>query len=243
MAKVQYNRLSQYAGENGGRVLLLFLLFLLSIYSFINSGITGMAMYLALPISVLFIYFAFSYRMFTFWLLFIINYFVQFLSREGLMPLPTSIPNEILELILIAIAVIDLRESHFENLANLMIIGVLGWSAFCVLEVLNDTCGLGLNVSAWFTGIRLMAFQLLYAAIVFALYINTPKRIYQLFFAWACCALFAVFWCWKQKNIGWTAAENNWLFAQGHAKRSAVCRQDIIAIGMSSEIPKQKIKP
>ena len=27
------------------------------------------------------------------------------------------------------------------------------------------------------------------------------------------------------------------------AKRSAVCRQDIIAIGMSSEIPKQKIKP
>lgn len=222
MAKVQYNRLSQYAGENGGRVLLLFLLFLLSIYSFINSGITGMAMYLALPISVLFIYFAFSYRMFTFWLLFIINYFVQFLSREGLMPLPTSIPNEILELILIAIAVIDLRESHFENLANLMIIGVLGWSAFCVLEVLNDTCGLGLNVSAWFTGIRLMAFQLLYAAIVFALYINTPKRIYQLFFAWACCALFAVFWCWKQKNIGWTAAENNWLFAQGHARQHMV---------------------
>ena len=195
-----------YSRENGGRVLLLFLLFLLSIYSLINSGISGMAMYLALPFSILFVYLAFSFKMFAFWLLFLINYFVMFLSKEGKMPLPASLPNELIELILIAIAIIDLRESHFENLANLMLVGVLGWCAFCIIEVFNDTCGLGLNIEAWFTGVRLMAFQLLYAVIVFALYINTPKRIYQLFFAWACCAFFAVFWCWKQKNIGWTAA-------------------------------------
>ncbi len=211
-----------YSRENGGRVLLLFLLFLLSIYSLINSGISGMAMYLALPFSILFVYLAFSSKMFAFWLLFLINYFVMFLSKEGKMPLPASLPNELIELILIAIAIIDLRESHFENLANLMLVGVLGWCAFCIIEVFNDTCGLGLNIEAWFTGVRLMAFQLLYAVIVFALYINTPKRIYQLFFAWACCAFFAVFWCWKQKNLGWTAAESNWLYAQGHARQHIV---------------------
>ena len=211
-----------YSRENGGRVLLLFLLFLLSIYSLINSGISGMAMYLALPFSILFVYLAFSFKMFAFWLLFLINYFVMFLSKEGKMPLPASLPNELIELILIAIAIIDLRESHFENLANLMLVGVLGWCAFCIIEVFNDTCGLGLNIEAWFTGVRLMAFQLLYAVIVFALYINTPKRIYQLFFAWACCAFFAVFWCWKQKNLGWTAAESNWLYAQGHARQHIV---------------------
>jgi len=211
-----------YSRENGGRVLLLFLLFLLSLYSLINSGINGMAMYLALPFSILFVYLAFSFRMFAFWLLFLINYFVMFLSKEGKMPLPASLPNEMIELVLIAIAIIDLRESHFENLANLMLVGVLGWCAFCIIELFNDTCGLGINVEAWFTGVRLMAFQLLYAVIVFALYINTPKRFYQLLFAWACCAFFAVFWCWKQKNIGWTAAESNWLFAQGHARQHMV---------------------
>ena len=213
-----------YSRENGGRVLLLFLLFLLSIYSLVNSGINGMAMYLALPFTILFVYLAFSYRMFTFWLLFLINYFVMFLGKERLWPsgIPSSLPNEILEIILIAIAIIDLRESHFENLANLMLVGILGWCAFCIIELFNDTCGLGMNVSAWFTGIRLMAFQLLYAVIVFALYINTPKRIYHLFFAWACCALFAVFWGWKQKNIGWTSGETYWLYVQDHQRQHMV---------------------
>lgn len=95
-----------------------------------------MAMVLAVPVSILAVYLAFSYRMFTFWLLFIINYFVMFLSKEGKMPLPASLPNELLELVLIAIAIIDLRETNFENLANLMIIAVLGWCAFVSLRFL-----------------------------------------------------------------------------------------------------------
>lgn len=224
MAKVDSNRLSQYAGENGGRVLLLFLLFLLSLYSLVNSGINGMALYLALPFSILYIYLAFSYRMFTFWTLFLINYFVMFLGKEQLWPngIPSSLPNEFLEIILIAIAIIDIRDSRFENLANLMLIGVLGWCAFCIIEVFNDTCGLGINISAWFTGVRLMSFQLLYAVIVFALYITTSKRIYQLFFAWACCAIFAVFWAWKQKTFGWTSGESYWLFVQDHQRQHMV---------------------
>jgi hypothetical protein len=146
----------------------------------------------------------------------------MFLQKEGKMPVPASLPNELLELVLIAIAIIDLRETKFEHLANFMMFAVLGWCAFCIIEVFNDTCGLGININAWFTGIRLMAFQLLYAVIVFALYINTPKRIYQLYFAWAFCSIFAVFWCWKQINIGWDAAEMNWLFAQGHARQHMV---------------------
>ena len=220
--KVYSNRISEYTHENGGRVLLLFLLFLLSLYSFKNSGLNGMAMILVIPVSIMAVYLAFSYRMFTFWMLFIINYFVMFLTKEGMMPVPSSLPNELLELVLITIAIIDLRESKFEYLANLMTVAVLAWCAFCMIEVFNDTCGLGMNITAWFTGIRLMAFQLLYAVIVFALYMNTPKRIYQLFKIWAFCALFAIFWCWKQKNIGWDAAEMNWLFAQGHARQHLV---------------------
>lgn len=209
--KVYSNRLSEYAHENGGRVIILFLLFLLSLYSLLNSGVNGMAMIIAIPISIVAIYFVFSYRMLTFWALFLINFFVMFLQRENKMPLPASLPNELLELLLIAIAIIDLRDTKFVYLANLMTVGVMGWCAFCILEVLNDTCGLGINVSAWFTGVRLMAFQLMYAVIVFGLYINTPTRIYQVIFWWAGLLLFSVFWLWKQQNIGFTDAEQAWL--------------------------------
>ena len=109
--KVYSNRISEYAHENGGRAIVLFLLFLLSLYSYNNSGINGMAMILAIPISIVIIYMAFSFRMFAFWALFLMNYFVMFLSKEGKMPLPASLPNEMLELVLIAIAIIDLRET------------------------------------------------------------------------------------------------------------------------------------
>ena len=221
--RVHSNRLSEYVHENGGRVLLLFLLFLLSLYSFKNSGVNGMAMILALPISIIFVYMAFSYRMLTLWTLFFINYFIMFFAKENLLPsIPVSLVNEMLEIVLIAIAIIDIKETHFEYLANIMFLAIVGWCAFCILEVLNDTCGLGINVTAWFTGIRLMAFQLLYAIVVFCLYINTPKRLYQLFYAWAACSLFAVFWCWKQQNIGWTQGEYAWLFNQGHYRQHMV---------------------
>lgn len=179
-------------------------------------------MILAIPISIVGIYLAFSYRMFSFWALFIINYYVMFISREIGFPFPVSLVNEMIEIVLIAIAIIDLRDSNLKNAANYMLIGVGGWCLFCIIEVFNNTCGLGMNVTAWFTGIRLMAFQLLYAVIVFSIYINTPQRILNLYKAWSICALFAVFWCWKQKTIGWTAAETHWLFVEDHAKQHIV---------------------
>lgn len=219
MGKVYSNRLSEFTHQNGGRVLLLFLLFLLSLYSFKTSGITGMAMVAMIPALAIFIWLAFSYRMFTFWILFIVNYFLMFLNRMGYMPsIPISLPNEMLELVLIAIAIIDLRESHFGKLANLMLCGVAGWCAFCILEVLNNTCGLGINIVAWFTGVRLMAFQILYAVIVYALYVNTPQRIFQVLVCWACLCLFSVYWSWQQQYIGFTDKESAWLY--GYAYRT-----------------------
>ena len=61
-----------------------------------------------------------------------------------------------------------------------MIIAVLGWCAFCIIEVFNDTCGLGMNVNAWFTGTRLMAFHLLYAFACFCFIYITPNGYYHI---------------------------------------------------------------
>ena len=204
-----------YANEHGGRVLLLLLLFLLAIYQFIHAGFAPFAIICALPILVLLVITAFHYGMLTFWALVIINYFLQWKSS----PLPSGIPismyNEMFEIILIAMAVINVKDAKFERCGNLMLFALMIWCGFCTLEVLNDTCNIGIDIGGWYTAARMMAFQLLYAFIVYSLYVSNPKILTQYLFVWGALALFAVFWVWKQKNFGLTAAENSFLQGRG----------------------------
>lgn len=205
----------QYASENGGRVILLFLLFLLAIYQLYTAGFNAFAIVCALPILVLVALSTFHYRMFCFWALMGVNYIVQWHGISFPQGIPTSLYNEMLELILIAMAIIDLKESHFERLANIMLYALLVWCGFCTLEVLNDTCGIGINIGSWYTSARMLAFQLMYAFIVYTLYITNPKLLVRYLFVWGVLSLFAVFWVWKQKNIGLMPGENAWLQTRG----------------------------
>ena len=211
--KVYSNRISEYTHENGGRVLLLFLLFLLSIYEFIHSGFSSYAIICFSPFLIISVYILFKWKMSAFWALIVINYFLQMKDS----PLPSGIPmslwDEMLELILIAIAIIDARKnSHFEKCINLMLVAVLLWFGFCTLQLLNDTCDLGIDIAAWFTSARLMAIQLLWILLVFCLYISSPKILLNYLKLWAVLSLFSAYWTWKQKNIGFTPIENAWLY-------------------------------
>ena len=159
------NRFTSYSRENGGRVLLLFFLFILGIYQLATAGIPIFAVICMLPFLVLFVYWAFSYRMLVFWALIIVNYFIQ--MKDVHVPGPMSLPNEMLQLLLLGIAIIDSRQSpHFERSLNPMLFALIIWCSFCTIEILNDTCGLGINIGAWYTGARMMAFQLLYIFLV-----------------------------------------------------------------------------
>ena len=208
-----------YAHDHGGRVLLLFLLFLLALYNFITVGFTTFAIICIIPLFILGIYVAFRFPHSVLWTLVIFNYFIHFLNKnDWILPagIPISIYNEILEIILISITLIDIRkESHWGRAANMMLFAVMLWTLLCTIEVFNDTCGLGINVGGWFSGIRLMAFQLVYFVIIFALYIDSPKSLMVYLRIWAGLALFSVFWVWKQQNIGFTVAEQGWLNAEG----------------------------
>lgn len=205
-----------YSRENGGRVLLLFLLFLLSLYSLKTSGIQGMAMIIALPFIVLFTYSAFRYRMFCFWALFVINYFLQ--MKDISIPIPKSLPNEMLQILLLAISIIDARQTpHFDRAANLMLLALNIWCGFCTLEVLNDTCNLGIDIGAWYSGARLMAFQILYTFLVFSVYISSPEILNRYIKLWAILSLFTVYWTWKQQHLGFTPAENSWIQTRGRS--------------------------
>ena len=210
-----------YTHEYGGRVGLLFLLFLLAIYNFIHSGFNSFAIICSIPLLVVFIYIAFKYRYVAFWGLIFINYFIHFLGRHHLLPsgIPTSLYNELFEITLIIVAIIDIRKDrHWGRVINLMSFAVLLWTLLCALEVFNNTCGLGINVAGWFTAFRLMAFQLFYFVIVFTLYIDSPQMLMKYLRVWACLALFSAYWTWKQQYIGFTASEHAWLYDGGPSK-------------------------
>ena len=203
-----------YANEHGGRVLLLLLLFLLAIYQFIHAGFSAFLIICLLPIVVLAIYAIFRWRMLAFWLLIVINYFVQ---MKGF-PIhgPISLPNEILQLLLLGVAIIDTRQKpHFERAGNVMLLALVVWCSFCILEIFNNTCGLGMNVGAWYTGARLLAFQLLYIFLVFSIYISSPEILTKYLILWALLSLFSAIWTWKQVNIGLTPAETSFLYGRG----------------------------
>ena len=210
MARVYSNRLSEFTQENGGRVILLFLLFALAIYEFINAGFNAFTVICLSPIAILFIYAAFKWKMAFFWTLIVINWFIM--NRTFNLPIPASLADESLEVLLIAIAIIDVRyEPHFGRAWNLMLFAIMIWFGLCVIEVFNDTCGLGMNINAWFTGFRLMALHLVWILLVFSLYISDPKTLTLYLRLWAGLSLFSAFYTWKMINIGLTDTENAWL--------------------------------
>lgn len=208
------NRYAIAQQRSGGRVFILFLLFFLAVYQFYASGFSAFAIICLLPLMVPVVYVSFTWQMVVFWILFVFNYFLQFFSKLQMLPsgIPMSIYNEMFELLLLGIAIIDIRQTqYFERTTNLMLLALLCWCGFCTLEVLNDTCGLGINVAAWYSGARMMAFQLLYAFLVFTLYISTAERLTNFIKVLAVLSLFSVFWTWKQAYLGLTPVENSWL--------------------------------
>ena len=213
--KVYSNRISEYAHENGGRVLLLFLLFCLALYEFLTQCLPALAIICLIPLVLVLIYTTFKWRLSSFWLLIFFNYFTQ-MKGFFFLPVPLSLPNELLQLLLIGLAIIDSRQTtHFERTLNPMLLALIIWCSFCILEILNNTCGLGINVATWYTGARLLAFQLLYIFIVFSICITSPEILMKYLKIWAYLSLFSAIWTWKQQNIGLTSAEEAFLYGPG----------------------------
>jgi hypothetical protein len=209
------NRFKSYAQDHGGRVSLLLLLFLLAIYEFVTMGFNAFAIVCLAPIIVLVVIATFRRSMLAFWALIFVNYLIQ--AKWLSLPVPTSVPNELLQLLLIALALIDVQNSPFRRAGNIMLFALLLWAGLCTLEVLNDTCGLGIDVAAWYSTARMICYQLLYIFLVFTVYINSPQVLSKYLLIWAGLALFASFWVWKQVNFGFTPDENAWLQTRGRS--------------------------
>jgi len=206
---------STYTKEHGGRVSLLFLLFLLALYELTTAGFNAFAIICLSPLLILPIVTTFQRSIWIFWVLIIVNAFLQ--NKNTPFPGPMSLYNELLEIVLLAIALIDVKNSHFERTGNIMLFTLMIWCGYCTLQVLNDTCGLGIDTGAWYTGARLMAFQIMYAFLVFSLYISKPDILIKYLYIWGALSLFAAYWVWKQKNFGLTPAESSFLYGRGRS--------------------------
>ncbi len=212
--KVYSNRISEYAHENGGRAIILFLLFLLELYVFVNSGLSAFAIACISPIIIFACYSIFKWKMAAFWGLIISNYFVPF--KNIIIPIPLSLIDEAIEILIIAVAIIDARRYvHFDRIFNIMLLAISIWFGFCLVEIFNNTCGLGINFTAWFTGARLMTIQLFWILIVFSISITSPQILIRYLKVWACLSLFSAFWTWKMITFGLTSAENSFLYGAG----------------------------
>lgn len=209
------NHITTYSRENGGRVLLLFLLFALALYELSTSGFNSFTIICLSPLAILFAYVAFRWKMAIFWLLIVVNWFIM--NRNLNIPIPKSLADELLELTLIAIAIIDVRTTpRFGRAWNIMLLAISIWCVLCCIEIFNDTCNLGININAWFTGARLMALHLVWIILVFSLYITSPQILLNYLRLWAGLSLFSAFWTWKMINIGFTATESSWLYNSGY---------------------------
>lgn len=211
--KVYSNRISEYAHEKGGRVLLLFLLFLLAIYELLHGGFSTFAIVCISPFFILGTYTLFRWKMALFWLLIVINYFLQMKDSPIPSGIPMSLWNEMFELLLIGIAIVDTqKDQRFERALHIMLFTTFLWFGFCLLQLLNNTCDLGIDIAAWFTSARLMSIQLIWITIVFSIYISSPEILIKYLRLWAILSLFSAYWTWKQKNIGFTPTEYGWLY-------------------------------
>jgi len=182
---------------------------------FIHSGFGAFAAVCILPVLVIGVVLSFRYRMLLFWMMCVINFILQMKAAPLPPGVPMSLYNEAFSILLLAMAIIDVKEKHFERTANIMLFALIIWCSFCTLEVLNNTWGLGINIAFWYTGARLMAFQILYAFLVFSIYINTPQNLMKYLFLWGGLSFFAVFWIWKQQHLGFTPAESSWIQTRG----------------------------
>ncbi|MBQ4392576.1 MAG: hypothetical protein II826_05625 [Prevotella sp.] len=208
-----------YTQNHGGRVIVLFLLFLLALYQFWAVGFTGFAVVASIPAVLLFIYLAIKGTDTLFWYIFTMNYFVMGLQRYGFIPLPITVVMVLPQIFLLMVLVFTNRPTK-SSLLNPMSIGIALWTFYLILQVFNDTCGLPLSIGDWLMN---MNFYALYFIIAFAIVnkvVNTPGHIMRFLRLTAYFSIAAAFWAWRQQTFGWDTAENAWLM--GGAMRTHI---------------------
>ena len=209
------SNLTTYSRENGGRVLALFLLFLLALYEFYSMGITGMALVCTIPLLIVGVYVAFQYKMAIFWFIFAANYFIMGIIRYYSVHAPITVITIIPQILLLMVAVIDIRKNTNAKFGNLMNYGLFLWLIYVFLQLFNESLSLPISVGDWARNFLFLGFIFFITCSLITLYVRSPQNIMKFCRLWAYFSISGFFWAWRQQTFGWDNAEWGWLMAVG----------------------------
>jgi len=197
----------------GGRAIVLFLLFLLSLYNFKIMGITGMALICMIPAGLAFLGLSLKRQNTLFWFVFTMNYFVMGLQRYGYIPVPVTVVTLGPQLLLLISFVVTSSKNQKNSLFTPMLLGIIIWTLYLVLQLFNHTCGLPTSVPHWLQNMNFFSFYFIIAYVLISKIVNTPENVMRFMRLWAYFSIAAAYWAWRQKTFGWDAAENAWLMS------------------------------
>lgn len=209
------SNLTTYSRESGGRVLVLFLLFLLALYEFYSMGITGMALVCMIPLLVVGVYIAFQFKMTIFWFIFVVNYIIMGMGRYYPLPVPTTVLTITPQILLLMVAVIDTRQNIKAKFGNLMNYAFCLWLIYVFLQVFNETLGLPISIGDWGRNFLFYGLIFFITCSLITVYIHSPQNIMKFCRLWAYFSIAGFFWAWRQQTYGWDDTEWAWLMAGG----------------------------
>ena len=201
--------------EKIGRIIILFFLFLLALYEFYSIGIIGYALVCIIPLLLLGLILVFRYQLTFFWIIFFINYTMMGISRYYDMPIPITMLTLMPQLLLVIVITLDVRKKHDIKSGNLMLLALIIWSTFMILQLGNNTCDLPISFQTWLKNFFFYSIAFFLTYFIIRSLANTPNVIITFLKFWAYLAIAAVIWSWRQKTFGWDNAENIWLMSGG----------------------------
>lgn len=153
----------------------------------------------------------------------IFNYAIMGADRYLKFPFPISVAVEAVVLALVIVLFANRQKFHEEDKIPKSLLGIYGiFTLYCTLEIINDTCNLGLDLVAWFKDVRLYGYDPIFCILAFSMAICCKKDIHKFLYVVGCILILASAKCFVQKTFGFDAAESSWLFVEGYARTHVI---------------------
>lgn len=148
----------------------------------------------------------------------VLNYFIMGISRYVTIPLPVSILIEGVSIVYLIILFSNRDKYHEEGKIPVPLFAIFGlWTLYCTLEIINDSCNLGLDVVSWFKDVRFYGYDPLLSMAIFSMIICSKKDVKKFLQVIGVLLIIAGIKCYCQKTYGFDSGEAEWL-ANGGAR-------------------------
>lgn len=142
----------------------------------------------------------------------VLNYFIMGSTRYVNLPIPISVLIEAIYIFQLIVLFTNRERFKEEGKIPVSILAIFGlWTLYCTLQIINDTCNLGLNIVGWFREVRFYGFDPLLGMLIFAMAICSKKDISKLLSVIGVILILAGIKCFMQKYRGFDAGEAQWL--------------------------------